>query len=230
MRVFAARGETFLDQVAAEFEREASERLSALDQGALRLLSLLSYMGVERDVQKEAQKTVCTHFGVELDSVLDALERLEAAGFARLDGSYAEVMPPPLANRLAGRLIRGRSEALRNCFRALTEPGQRRLLRRLVQLHGDEARQFWDELLSPSGPFASLDGILDNPDLFRFAAAANATRVGPMLLAVLQALSVEQRRAVGGSQRRDIFYAVEEMLFVAPQVRSGCSASPSCRS
>ncbi|HKW55400.1 MAG TPA: hypothetical protein VJO12_17045 [Stellaceae bacterium] len=213
-------GGSFLDQVAAEFEREASDRLSALDQTALRLLSLLSHMGVERDMQAEA-RTACTHFSVELHSVLDALERLEAAGFARLDGSYAEVVPPPLANRLAARLIRGRAEALTNCFRALAEPGRRRLLRRLVQLQGDEARRFWDELLDPGGSFARLDGILENSDLFRFAAAANGPRVGPMLLGVLQGLSVEQRRAIEGTQRRDIFYAVEEMLFRAPSSEIG---------
>jgi hypothetical protein len=50
--------------------------------------------------------------------------RLSAAGFIRLDGSYAEVVPPPLANRLAGRMLRGRLNAVRACFAQLAEPSE----------------------------------------------------------------------------------------------------------
>ncbi len=213
-------GGDFLDQVAAGFEKDIAARLSAADQAALRGLSLMSHVGVDRDVQPEAQ-AICTHFGIDLNALLEAIERLMAAGFVRVDGSYAEVVPPLLANRLASRLIRGRLDALKDYFGGLTETGRRRLFRRLVQLRGDEVRRFWDELLGPTGPFATLEGILENSDLFRLVTSANGPRVGPALLALLQQQTIAQRRAIDGRKRRDLFYAIEEMLFLGASSEVG---------
>ena len=44
-------------------------------------------------------------------------------------------------------------------------------LRRLVQVTGDEALSFWNDLLGNGGPFSSLDDIAKNSELFQFAAA-----------------------------------------------------------
>ena len=205
-------GGTFLDQVARGFEQKAQQRLSSSEQQALRALSLMSHVGIEGPVRAEGE-IIGEQFGVDLNTLLDSVERLHAAGLIRLDGSYAEVVPPPLANRLAGRMIPGRLSAVRACLSRLSEPGRRRFLRRLVLLQGEEAQRFWNELLGDTGPFTTLDGIVQDPDLFRFAAAANGARVGPILRRLLKQASVEQRRAIAGEKRRDLFYACEEMLF-----------------
>src|SRR6185312_13045014 len=126
-------GDTFLVQVATEFEQEAFTRLSEGEQLSLRALSLMSHVGIDGQAQADAE-VVCSNFGIDLNTLLDSLVRLEAAGVVRVDGSYAEVVPPPLANRLAVRMMRGRSNAIRACFAALSESGRRRLLRRLVVL------------------------------------------------------------------------------------------------
>jgi hypothetical protein len=172
----------------------------------------MSHVGIEGPARDEAE-TIAEQFGVDLNTLLDSIERLHAAGFIRLDGSYAEVVPPPLANRLAGRMMRGRLNAVRACFAQLSEHGRRRFLRRLVQLTGEEAQRFWNELLGEQGPFTTLDGIVEDSELFWFAAAANGPRVGPILGRLLEQASVEQRRAIAGKKRRDLFYACEEMLF-----------------
>src|SRR5262249_12939614 len=135
------------------------------------------------------------------------------AGFIRLDGHYAEAIPPPLANRLASRMIRGRLDALRACHAELSEPAQRRLLRRLVQLQGEDAQYFWTEPLGPEGPFAMLEGIVANAELFMFAAAAQHRLAGPLLHRVLSAASLEQRLGITEHHRRDLFNACEELLF-----------------
>jgi hypothetical protein len=205
-------GGSFLDQVARGFEQKAEQRLLGSEQQALRALSLMSHVGIEGPARDEAE-TIAEQFGVDLNTLLDSIERLHAAGFIRLDGSYAEVVPPPLANRLAGRMMRGRLNAVRACFAQLSEHGRRRFLRRLVQLTGEEAQRFWNELLGEQGPFTTLDGIVEDSELFWFAAAANGPRVGPILGRLLEQASVEQRRAIAGKKRRDLFYACEEMLF-----------------
>jgi hypothetical protein len=201
-------GGGFLDQVARGFERRVPEPA----RQALGVLSLMSHVGIEGDMVGELS-VICAAFGADLHSVLDAVETLVAAGFVRLDGSYAEVIPPPLANWLAERTIKGRAESVRRCFVDLADAGRARFLRRLLLLRGDEAQRFWEDLLAVQGPFAALDGLVENSQLFSFAATASGERAAPALLRLLQGGSVEQRRTIAGDARRDIVRAVEEMLF-----------------
>jgi hypothetical protein len=205
-------GGGFLDQVARGFERQVIARVPEPARQALGVLSLMSHVGVEGDAAAELN-VICASFGADPHSVLDAVGTLVAAEFVRLDGSYAEAIPPPLANRLAARTIRGRAEAVRRCFVDLTDAGRARFLRRLLLLRGDEAQRFWDDLLGDRGPFATFDGLAENSRLFRFAATANGERAGPALLRLLQDGSVEQRCTIANDARRDIVRAIEEMLF-----------------
>jgi hypothetical protein len=201
-------GGVFLDQVARGLEARVPEPA----RPALGVLSLMSHVGIERDAVGELN-VICAAFGADPHYVLDAVETLVAAGFVRIDGSYAEVIPPPLANRLAERIIRGRADAVRRCFVDLADTGRARFLRRLLLLRGDEAQRFWEDLLGNQGPFATLDGLVENSQLFRFAATATGERAAPTLFRLLQGGSVEQRRTIADDARRDIVRAVEEMLF-----------------
>ena len=178
-------GGGFLDQIARGFERQVLARVAEPAREALGVLSLMSHVGVERDVVGELS-IICAAFGADQHSVLDAVETLVAAGFVRLDGSYAEVIPPPLANRLAGRTIRGRAESVRRCFVDLPDAGRARFLQRLLLLPVDEAQRFWEDLLGDQGPFTTLDGLIENSRWFRFAAIANGERAAPALLRLLQ--------------------------------------------
>jgi len=205
-------GGSFLEQVAKEFEGEAQRRLGLVEFEALRPIALLLYLGVRGDVVSEAL-AVCSHFGIDANLVLNALDRLVASGFVRMDGAYAEVVPPPLANLLAAQLMRGRTATLQACFVSLPEPARRRLLRRLIQVDSQEARQFWDNLLGPGGPFTSIDGVIANSNLFSFAATVEGRKVGALLHRHLMAQSVEQRRQIQDDARRDIIHAIEEILF-----------------
>lgn len=205
-------GDNFLDQIARGFERQVAARLSEPARSALSLLSLMSHVGIERQVVDELT-VICDAFGRQPHAVLDNLDALVATGFLRRDGSYAEVVPPPLANRLAARMIRGRADAVRRCFMELSDAGRVRFLRRLLLLRGDEAQRFWGELLGDQGALASLEGLIQNAQLFRFAAIANGERAAPALLRVLQGASVEQRQTIADDARRHIIRAIEEMLF-----------------
>ena len=208
-------GGTFLEQVATGFERQVTARVAQPARQALGILSLMSHVGIDRDAVREV-KTLCAAFGADQNAVLNAIETLAAAGFLRVDGSYAEVIPPPLANRLAARTIRGRAEAVRECFVELPDAGRARFLRRLLLLRGDEAQRFWQELLGDQGPFATLNGLIENSQLFRFAATANGERAAPALLRFLQIRTIEERRTIAGDARRNIIRAIEEMLFREP--------------
>jgi hypothetical protein len=116
--------------------------------------------------------------------------------------------------------MRGRAQAVRRCFFELTDAGRERLLRRLLLLRGDEARQFWEELLGEQGPFSTLDGLIENSRMFQFAAAANGERAAPALLRLLQGDSLEDRGKIAGDARSDLVRAIEGMLFREPTSES----------
>jgi hypothetical protein len=208
-------GGNFLEQVATGFECKVIESVAQPARQALGILSLMSHVGIDREVAGELN-ILSAAFGADPNVVLNAIDTLAAAGFVRVDGSYAEVIPPPLANRLAARTIRGRAEAVRQCFVELADAGRARFLRRLLLLRGDEAQRFWEDFLGDQGPFATLNGLAENSQLFRFAATANGERAAPMLLRLLQSQSVEDRRTIAGDTRRNIVRAIEEMLFREP--------------
>ena len=77
-------GGTFLNQVARGFEQKAQLRLSSGEQQALRALSLMSHVGIEGPARTEAE-IINEQFRVDLNALLDSIERLHAAGFIRLD-------------------------------------------------------------------------------------------------------------------------------------------------
>jgi hypothetical protein len=205
----------FIEQIATGFERQVMARVAESPRQALGILSLMSHVGIERDAAREID-ILCYAFAADPNAVLNAIEPLMAAGFVRRDGSYAEVIPPPLANRLAARTMRGRTQAVRQCFSELADTGRARFLRRLLLLRGNEAQQFWEDFLGDQGSFATLDGLIENSRLFRFAAAANGERAAPVLLRLLQGHGLEDRRGVTNDARRDLVYAIEEMLFREP--------------
>jgi hypothetical protein len=208
-------GGNFLEQVATGFERQVTARVAQAARQALGILSLMSHVGIDRDAVGEVN-TLCAAFGADQNAILNSIETLAAAGFVRVDGSYAEVIPPPLANRLAARTIRGRAEAVRQCFVELADAGRARFLRRLLLLRGDEAQRFWEDLLGDQGPFATLSGLVENSQLFRFAATANGERAAPALLRLFQFHSIAERRTIADDARRNIIRAIEEMLFREP--------------
>src|SRR5262249_18506561 len=109
--------------------------------------------------------------------------------------------------------IRGRLTQIRALFEALSPSARRRFLRRLILLRGEEARAFWAEMLAVDGPLSTLESISDNAELFRFAATAAGTQVGPHLLNLLRRASVADRLAIKGERRRHLFHAVEQLLF-----------------
>lgn len=205
-------GGRFLEQIAIAFETQLQSRLSAREFQTARAIALLSHIGVRGDPGAEAA-LVCEQFGLEINTLLNVVNRLVAGGFARLEGSYAEVVPPPLANRLVSHLLRGSTAELAACFSAFDEAAKRRLLRRLIQVRGDEVSAFWDGLFAVDGPFSSLEGISGNSELFRFAAAVNGRRAGILLRRELTAQTVERRRQIAGRTRRNFVHAIEEMLF-----------------
>lgn len=204
-------GGTLLDQIGESFERHAAARLPPDDLEGLRIVSILSHLGVEGQARVEAE-TLCAWLQFPLGRLLSSLDRLRGAGLLRRSGSYVETLPTFLADRFAGQAVLGRSCELLKVLADLSPPAQRRLVRRFVRLRSPDITAFWEVAFGENGPFGSLTRIAADPSLFRLAAPAAGASFAKRLLGELTSLSVDERRAIGHGYRRDLVWALENML------------------
>lgn len=184
------------------------------------LLSPLTHVGVSGKFDVEI-KLICEIFtdgNWQPGKVLSELEPLEKAGLAKRGGSFAEITTPLLANYLATKLLRGGRDRIFFLFAKLQEPARIRFIRRLSQIKSEEVEQFWDALFDsndPYAPFGNFSSALRQEHTLRFVAGAVPERTIRVLESGLIGASHEERLAISGDARRELMWAIEQLLFRA---------------
>lgn len=183
----------------------------------LEVLSVLTHVAV-RAASLEELELLCGSIGAGLapNEVLRALPELERAGLVHLAGSYAEVVPPLLANRLAGMRLTGRSTEFYELLSGLSTSGRYRFLRRLGGLRGEEIERFWGALFRSGGPLENFAVALESATLIRSIAGSAPEAVATLIEGGLKRMTVRQRRKIGEDQRRELRWALDELLFRWP--------------
>jgi hypothetical protein len=200
-------------QVARGFESRVRRELGDDALQALEVLSVLSLIGVRGDAKREIATVVAgLGDGPTVNGVLKLVERLEDAGLVRARGDYVEVMPPFLANHLAAQAFLGREGAPAALLSTLDKSGRDRLLERLSNIRGEESTRFWNGLFRPGGPLHDLSSTLENLHLLVPAAAAMPEMTAQLLEKSLSELDVETRHKIVGDARRQLIYAMQELL------------------
>jgi hypothetical protein len=203
---------TFVDQVGAAFEAKLRRLLpDASVHETMDVASLMTQVRTEGDNDAELL-ALCSPFGLAPHVFRAAIERLEETSYVRQRGSFIETVPPILANRLAGRTVKGRPAEVMAAFRALEASGRRRLLRRLAQVREDCANRFWSALFEPGGLMGSFAGVSDNIDLFRAVAPAAVVRAADLVHEGLKSLPSQRRRELRGEARRGLVSSLQEMM------------------
>jgi len=203
----------FLEAVSQAFEQKARQELGDKTVDVLALLSLLTYVGISGNVQSEI-RMICDLFGTfSVNDILNAVPKLEAAGLLRLEGSYAAVQPPPLASRLAASALRGRLDQLVKLYARLGQNARKRLVRRLAYVKAEEADIIWDAFFSPGGCLENLQVAFNDPDLLHLVSGIVPERVAILIHTGLANMTVEERLAIEGRQRRELMWALEQLLF-----------------
>lgn len=206
----------FSTAVGKEFERRIVQELGEAASRSARLLAVLTHVGISGPHEAEIQ-TICEIFGDGLSSheVLAQLPKLENSGLARRAGYFAEIALPLLANHLIEQLLQGRRDEMFALFARLDEAGQIRFIKRLAQLRGPEAEPFWNELFASDGLLGTLPSILKRPHLLRLVAGTVPHRVLHVLESNLLTSTRETRLAIAGRSRRELMWALEQLLFRA---------------
>jgi hypothetical protein len=205
----AAVGREFAKRIELELGQDA---LSCAE-----LLSPLTHVGVSGQFESE-MKVICELFGGgrwQPGKVLAELEALEKAGLAKKGGSFAEITTPLLANYLATKLLRGRRDEIFALFARLQESARIRFIRRLSQIKSEEVEQFWDALFDPDAPFGNFRSALSQEHTLRFVAGAVPERTIRVLASGLIGTSREERLAIVDEPRRELMWALEQLLFRA---------------
>lgn len=210
--------EDFEAAVGKEFARRLKSEMGIHTLKCAELLSLLTHVGISGPFQDEV-KLICNIFGNgqrNLPNVITELEGLEKAGLARKGGSFAEITIPFLANYFVTKLLRGQHDKIFALFAGLSQVGQIRFIRRLSQVTSQEVDQFWDALFDghdSRAPFGSLASALRQEQMLRYIAGATPERTIAMLERGLLQTSHEERLAISGEPRRELMWALEQLLF-----------------
>ena len=206
--------------VGREFARRIESEIGIDALKCAELLSLLTHVGISGHFQAELN-LICKIFGDgqwHPARVLSELEDLEKAGLAKTGGSFAEITLPFLANHLVTKLLPGRRDEIFALFGGLDRLGRIRFVRRLSQVTSQEVDRFWDALFDPHdprAPFGSLSSALRQDQMLRFIAGATPERTVRILEDALLQTSREDRLAISEERRRELMWALEQLLFRA---------------
>ena len=184
-------GAKFLDQVGDELEARARNLLGNNGLQIIRLLSVMTAVGINGVVAREL-RTICDIFGaVTPNDVLSNINPLTRSGLIRRVGNYLEVVPPVLANRAATLALAGRERELSALLSALPAEGRARLLRRIQQLPGETIEVFIAELFQ-HGQLRDFRTALEDVQLLRLLAPAAPVETANLLEVGLSNLSREE--------------------------------------
>ncbi len=204
----------FLDSVAKALDLKIRKELGDNAIQVLRLLSLLTHVGVRGDASQEIA-LICRFFGSGLDpnGVFNALPRLETAGVVHVGGSYAQVRPPLFANYLATSVLRARLNEIYELLGVLARPAKLRFIRRLRALKSEEASRFCSEFFRQNGIFRDISSALSNAYLLRLVAGTVPEAVADLVERGLGAMSLKDRLMITDDSRRELVWALEQLLF-----------------
>ncbi|MEW6668087.1 MAG: hypothetical protein AB1512_22980 [Thermodesulfobacteriota bacterium] len=204
----------FLSKVGREFENRIKLDLGPNALKAARLFSILTHVGISGEWEDEIS-SICELFGDEYrtgEAIRD-LEMLEDAGLARRAGSFGEISISLLGNYLAKQALLGYRNQMFLLYSRLTDSGRERFITRLSEIKGEEVSAFWDEFFSENGPMGAFHEALRRAGLLRILAGAAPERILQLFESGLLSASREERLSLAGDERREVMFALDQLLF-----------------
>ncbi|MCU8011361.1 hypothetical protein [Shewanella sp. SM74] len=192
-------------------ETESPERIKVLQA-----CSLFDVFGVEREVENQLE-FIATVIDIPVDNVYECVQEYSARGLIDRRGRYGQVVPKPLAIRLAGQWWsktreRKQIDLVDKIPEGMIEGFCHQIER--MDFHPD-VKQLSEKLCGPQGPFGQAEVILSNRGsrLFRSFVVVNPESTCEALYKILSAKNTQQLHAIDGSIRRNLVWALEKLCF-----------------
>ena len=208
------RTESFIDTVGRDLEARIKTTLGEDSLSALRLLSILTHVGISGNFEAEVV-LICSVLGegFNLNKIKNEIPKLEREGLISRGGAFVEVALPIFATYLAKQLLIGREHAILILFSQLSDNAKERFLKRLSRLPTKDIQDFWNIIFAPDGLFPDLASIQRHIRIMHCIAAAEPQRVLEILEKKIGALDREGRLQISGDFRRELMWTLEQLLF-----------------
>jgi pimeloyl-ACP methyl ester carboxylesterase len=202
------------DDVIARKLLWGNEAASQVSEKILQGCALFEHFGLDEDVSDQFQ-FIANIAGVTQEEFYECIQRFVARGLIDRRGRFAQLVPKPLAVRLAAQwwrfTSRSRQLQLINELPVAMEASFCTQISRLDFL--PEVKTLTEELCGPQGPFGRAEVILSRRGsmLFRSLVEVNPTATASLLARILAPLSNDELRNIDGETRRNLVWGLEKL-------------------
>lgn len=194
--------------------------LGQIDSSQLAILkacSLFDRFGSEAEVSEQYKFIADSVVFMSHEQVYACLKTFEKRGLIDLSGRFSQVVPKPLAVRLASEWWRETSEENQlRILAAIPDPMIKQFCKQVTMLGFlPEVQQLTVKLCGTQGPFGQAEVILSNRGslLFRSFVEVNPEATASALYKTLTGLSPEELLQINGDVRRNLVWALEMLAF-----------------
>ncbi|MEZ5586355.1 MAG: hypothetical protein R3E46_04725 [Sedimenticolaceae bacterium] len=188
------------------------------DERILQSCALFDKFGLLEKVSQESEFIATNIARTDMDSLYECVKRFEDRGVVNSVGRYAQVIPKPLAIRLAADWWKKTRKEKQVEIIGTEMPGQleKSFCDQIAKLDFlPEVKTLTAELCGEQGPFGQAEVILSNRGsrLFRALVEVNPYATAEALYSTLNHLSDEQLKRIGGDIRRNLVWSLEKLCF-----------------
>lgn len=184
----------------------------------LQVCSLFDVFGVEKEVECQLRYIADT-VGIHLDDVYGCIQEYSSRGLIDRRGRFGQVVPKPLAIRLAGQWwTKSREEKQRGLINSIPEGMIEGFCNQIEKMdfHSD-VKLLTEKLCGPQGPFGQAEVILSERGsrFFRAFVNVNPDATSAAIFRILTSLSHDQLLSIEGEVRRNLVWGLEKLCFHA---------------
>ncbi|MGH8531608.1 MAG: hypothetical protein ACREV1_02495 [Gammaproteobacteria bacterium] len=180
--------------------------------------SLFDVFGLEGEVAEELKFIAENIVGTTENVLYKCVKNFEARGIVNRAGRFAQIVPKPLAIRLAADWWRSTRRQRQQQLIATSLPGQleRSFCSQVSKLDFlPQVKELTADLCGTQGPFGQAEVILSDRGsrLFRAFVEVNPSATSEAVFNVLTSLNHEDLENVSGDARRNLVWALEKLCF-----------------
>ena len=209
-------GELTDDALLTKLLWKHGENENTEDLKMLRACSLFDVFGIEGEVEGQLAY-ISSVIGVGVDTLYECVERFSQRGIIDKRGRFGQVIPKPLAIRLAGQWwTRTRKKKQREFVNGIPDKMVEAFCHQVAKMdfHTD-VKLLTENLCGPQGPFGQAEVILSKRGsrLLRAFVNVNPEAASASLYKILNSMEHCQLLAVDGDTRRNLVWGLERLCF-----------------
>ena len=184
----------------------------------LQACALFDKFGIESEREEEAIFIAENIAGTDIDTLYKCIKTYEERGIVNRAGRFAQIIPKPLAIRLAADWWRSTRSQKQQELISTEMPGQleRSFCDQVAKLDFlPQVKDLTENLCGDQGPFGQAEVILSDRGsrLFRALVEVNPKATSDALYKVLLTFSHEEHKDIAGDVRRNLVWALEKLCF-----------------